>query len=870
MENTLPVSKNALPLLELRVVSRSFPGVAALTDVSFDLQPGEVHAVVGENGAGKSTLINLISGVLRPDGGTILLAGEPVELGNPVTARRHGIVTVHQEAEFFATLSVAENMALAVGLPRWGGVFVDRGAVARDARRVVTHLGEAIDVARSAGRLTVAQRHLVQVATAVEEQARIVILDEPTSALSAAESHWLFEQIERLRRAGVGIVYISHRQDEIFQLADRITVLRDGVRVWSGPKADVTPAQLVELMVGREGVNLASTRTTTSLAHAAPPRMAIRNLSSTDGRVCDVSFAVNAGEIVGLYGLVGAGRTELAHLLFGLATPPQGEVEIDGRTFRIRSTDEAVTAGIAYLPEDRLRQGICRDLSVRDNTVLATLARWQRGPLTSAARERAASAEQLAALGVRYRDLEQPIGDLSGGNQQKVVLARWLLTRPRVLVLDEPTRGVDVRSKAEIHRLLAECAADGCALLLISSDLPEVLAHSDRLLVFRDGQVAAEFLPNQCTPAEVARAALPPDAAPALATFKSRGLRATAGLPVSAKLEPGTTVNSLQTAAHSAKRVPRWRFSPSELGLAVAVAALAMALATTTDNFATADNLRGLATGAAVWTILALAAAPVIIAGGIDISIGAIFALAAAVGGLVMKLDGPPLAMVPAGIAAGLTVALTAGLTNASLALVGRLHPIVVTLGMMGVYRGLLVLLTGGETIHGMPAAFDAMANRRVAGVNGSMLVLLASIGAAHVWLTHTVAGRHLYAVGASNAAARVFGISRGRAWLVAFGGGGLLVGLAGLLQLAQDGSMQSVMGTGYELRAIAAAVIGGTAISGGRGSVIGVVLGAALLSLVSNALVLWQISRYHHDLVVGGLILAAVLWDLLWRKLEP
>jgi ABC-type sugar transport system ATPase subunit/ribose/xylose/arabinose/galactoside ABC-type transport system permease subunit len=783
---------NAHPLLELRGVSRSFPGVAALVDVSFDLRPGEVHAVVGENGAGKSTLINLVSGVLRPDSGTILLAGEPVELSSPVTARRHGIVTVHQEAEFFATLSVAENMALAVGLPRWGGVFVDRRAVARDARRVVTHLGEAIDVARPAGRLTVAQRHLVQVATAVEEQARIVILDEPTSALSAAESHWLFEQIERLRRAGVGIVYISHRQDEIFRLADRITVLRDGTRVWSGAKADVTPAQLVERMVGREGVDLAATRTKRAVKSAAPPRMAVRNLSSADGRVRDVSLAVHAGEIVGVYGLVGAGRTELAHLLFGLAAPSEGEIQIDGRAVHIRSTDDAVQAGIAYLPEDRLRQGICRDLSVRDNTVLATLARWQRGPLSSAARERGAATEQLATLGVRYRDLEQPVGDLSGGNQQKVVLARWLLIRPRVLVLDEPTRGVDVRSKAEIHRLLADCAAAGCALLLISSDLPEVLANSDRVLVFRDGQVAAEFRPNQCTPAEVARAALPPDAAPALTTVEPSELGATAGLPSSAKLE---------TAAHSTKRTPRRRFASSELGLAVAVAALAMALAATTENFATADNLRGLATGAAVWTILALAAAPVIIAGGIDISIGAIFALAAAVGGLVMQLDGPPLVMVPAGIAAGLTVALAAGLTNASLALVGRLHPIVVTLGMMGVYRGLLVQLTGGETIHGMPAAFDALANRRVAGVNGSMLVLLAAIGAAHLWLAHTVAGRHLYAVGASNAAARLFGISRGRAWLVAFGGGALLVGLAGLLQLAQDGSMQSVMGTGYEDR---------------------------------------------------------------------
>ncbi len=854
MSETTLSSPRSGPLLALHNVSRSFPGVAVLVDVSFDLAAGEVHAVVGENGAGKSTLINLISGVLRPDAGTISLAGEPIELGSPVDARRHGIVTVHQEAELFPTLSVAENMALAVGLPRWGKFFVDRRKVWRAARRVVAHLGEAIDVTRPASRLTVAQRHLVQVATAVEEQARIVILDEPTSALSAAESQWLFAQIKRLRGAGVGILYVSHRQDEIFRLADRITVLRDGRRVWSGPTAEVTPPQLVELMVGREATAADTAGHAPAMAglfsravsdRAAPPRLEVRQMSSADRRLQNASLTLQAGEIVGLYGLVGAGRTELAHLLFGLAAPSQGEVRIDGRAVRIRSTADAVQAGIAYLPEDRLRQGICRELSVRDNTVLATLDRWQLGPLTSTPRERIAAEQQLAALGVRYRSIEQPIGELSGGNQQKVVLGRWLLAQPRVLVLDEPTRGVDVRSKAEIHRLLAECAATGCALLLISSDLPEVLSNSDRVLVFRGGRVAGEFLPSDCTPAEVARAALPANAAPALLTESST------------------------EQASVARPKLRLRVPPSELGLAIAVAVLAMALATTADNFLTPNNLRGLATGAAVWTILALAAAPVIIAGGIDISIGAIFALAAAVGGLIMQLDAPPLVIVPGSIAAGLAVALAAGMTNASLALVGRLHPIVVTLGMMGVYRGLLVLLTGGQTIHELPPAFDALANARVMALNGSVLVLLATIAAAHVWLAHSVAGRHLYAVGSSNAAARLAGISRGRAWLVAFGGGAFLAGVAGLLQLAQDGSMQSVMGTGYELRAIAAAVIGGAAISGGRGSAIGVVLGAVLLSLVSNALVLWQISRYHHDLVVGGLILAAVLWDLLWRKLD-
>ncbi|MGD9647618.1 MAG: ATP-binding cassette domain-containing protein, partial [Pirellulales bacterium] len=630
--------------------------------------------------------------------------------------------------------------------------------------------------------------------------------------------------------------------------------LRDGRRVWGGPTADVTPSRLVEQMVGREmlgaestsrhGATGSSARTTRD--RAAPARLELRGLSSADDRVHDVSLKLNAGEIVGLYGLVGAGRTELAQLVFGLAAPSQGEILVDGRAVRIHSTADAVRAGITYLPEDRLRQGICRELSVRANTVLATLPRYERGPLASAARERFAAVEQLAALGVRYRAIEQSIGELSGGNQQKVVLGRWLLAKPRVLLLDEPTRGVDVRSKAEIHRLLAQCAAAGCALLLISSDLPEVLANSDRVLVLRDGRLAGEFLPSDCTPAEVARAALPANAAPTL-----------------------PLADSATDESSGSRRNAHWRVPPSEFGLAIAVAALATVLSVTAENFLTADNLRGLATGASVWTILALAAAPVIIAGGIDISIGAIFALAAAAGGVIMKLDAAPLVTVPAGIAAGLTVALAAGLTNATLSLVGRLHPIVVTLGMMGVYRGLLVLLTGGQTIHELPSSFDALANGRIAGINGSVLVLFATIAIAHLWLARSVAGRHLYAVGASNAAARLAGISRGRAWLVAFGGGGMLAGLAGLLQLAQDGSMQSVMGTGYELRAIAAAVIGGAAISGGRGSVVGVVLGALLLSLVSNALVLWQVSRYHHDLVVGGLILAAVLWDLLWRKLE-
>ena len=828
------------PRLELVEVTRRFPGVVALDRVSLDLYPGEVHALVGENGAGKSTLLNIISGVLTPDAGQFLFEGQGVVLKNPVAARRLGVVAVHQEAELFESLSLAENLALSYGLPtsRWG--TIRWGEVLESAQQATAATGESFDVRQPAGRLSVGHRHMAQVAAAVARRASVLVLDEPTSALSGAESNWLFGQIARLKEAGVSILYISHRQDEIFQLADRITVLRDGRRVWTGSVGETNRRALVEAMVGRAMTPSSTPREVlpTSPNRSAEVRLEALRVTDAQGRFREVSLKIHAGEIVGVYGLVGSGRSEFAQGLFGLRQVSSGSATVDGRAIPLGNPGAAVTAGLAYVPEDRLRQGVCRGLSVRENLLLTMLNQFKSIFLPLPKRERAIANREADQLGVRRRSVAQPIGQLSGGNQQKVVLGRWLLTQPRVLMLDEPTRGVDVAAKAEIHRLIRAQADAGTGVLMISSELPEVLEHADRIVVFSSGEVAGEFPAATATAADIAAAAMPID-------MKK---------PTSA-LKPSTRSTR-----------PRLR---SEWGLLLAIAALAGALSITSPAFATSSNIANLFTTASVTAILALGATMVIIAGGIDISVGALLALSAAVCGLVMKSPYAPGITIPLGILAGLGIGAAGGALNAALALIGRVHPIVVTLGMMTVYRGLLISLTGGNEIVGLPSAFDQLALGRFIGINGAIWTMLLAIVAVQLWLTYARYGRYQYAVGSSPTAARLAGISQGRVWLVSFAAGGVLAALAGIVELAKSGSMQSGLGTGYELQAIAAAVIGGTAVSGGRGSAWGTFLGAMLLSLVSNALVLWQVSRYHSGLVIGGLILAAVVLDRGWRRLE-
>ena len=475
-------------MLTVTHLSKSYSGVRALSDASIEVRAGEVHALVGENGAGKSTLVRILTGATPPDAGEIQVTGQRVSTFAPAEARRLGIVAIHQHPALFPDLSVAENLALGVESGRLLS-RVDWSARRAKARDALARVGADIDVDRDARSLSLPEQQLVEMARALSVQARLLILDEPTASLTPREVDRLFALLHELRRAGVAIIYISHRLEELPRLADRVTVLRDGRTVSTHQMADVDEAMLIRLMVGREVASVFPKREVA----IGTPVLEVEGLTSSEAGVRDVTFTVARGEIVGLAGLVGAGRTELARVLFGLARRDHGTVRVAGHRFDPRSPAEAIVGGVAYLPEDRRRHGVVLDLPVASNLTLAALDSVSRRGWLDAATERTTAARLVDALGVKTASLDTPVRLLSGGNQQKVALGRWLVRVPHVLVLDEPTQGVDVGAKAEIHRLIGDLAAQGLGVVLISSELPEILGISDRILVMRQGQIVARF-----------------------------------------------------------------------------------------------------------------------------------------------------------------------------------------------------------------------------------------------------------------------------------------------------------------------------------------------------------------------------------------
>jgi rhamnose transport system ATP-binding protein len=491
------------PLLRLIDVSKAFGGVRALRGVSFELLPGEVHALVGENGAGKSTLIKIVTGALQPDSGALEIGGEPVRDNDPLKARELGVAAIYQQPALFPDLTVAENIAVTLEPPgawrrvRWG----ERRARAKE---LLGRIGARIDPDAEARSLTMPEQQLVEIAKAIGADARAVIMDEPTASLSDREVENLFRVIRDLKARGVGVVYVSHRLDELPRIADRVTALRDGSLVGTRPVAGTTRADLIRMMVGRE------------LAAVFPKAdvpvgevvLEARRLGCRASGVSGVSLGVRAGEILGLAGLVGAGRTELARVLFGLTPADEGEILLRGEPVRIDSPAAAVALGIAYVPEDRRRHGVILDLPVSANATLAVLRKVSRGGFLSFRRERDLAADLVRKLGVKTPSVDEPAGNLSGGNQQKVALARWLAADPAVVILDEPTQGVDVGAKAEIHKLMGDLAAKGIAIIMISSELPEVLGMSDRIAVMHGGTVTGILGRSEATQEAILELAL--------------------------------------------------------------------------------------------------------------------------------------------------------------------------------------------------------------------------------------------------------------------------------------------------------------------------------------------------------------------------
>ncbi|NDV98825.1 sugar ABC transporter ATP-binding protein [Salipiger sp. PrR002] len=492
-------SADAAPVLRLEGITKTFPGVKALDGVTLELYPGQVTALVGENGAGKSTIVKTLTGIYQPDGGTITLGGAPVHFATAQDATAAGITAIHQETVLFDELSVAENIFIGHA-PRGRFGLIDWPKMRKAAQEILSRIDADLDPDMPLRELGIASKHLVAIARALSVDARVVIMDEPTAALSHKEIEELYELVERLRAEGRAILFISHKFDEIFRIADRYTVFRDGQHVGSGLISEVDEAELVRLMVGRSVDQIFPQR-----AHNVGDEV-LKVVGYAHPTEFDkINFTLRRGEILGFYGLVGAGRSEVMQALFGVTRPSKGAVRIDGQVRVIRSPAEAVENGIVYVPEDRGKQGAVIGLPIFQNVTLPSLAQTSRRGFLRLSQEFALAREYTERLDLRAAALDQDVGNLSGGNQQKVVIAKWLATQPKVIILDEPTKGIDIGSKAAVHGFMAELAAQGLSVIMVSSEIPEVLGMSDRVIVMREGLIAAELEGDALTPENLVR-----------------------------------------------------------------------------------------------------------------------------------------------------------------------------------------------------------------------------------------------------------------------------------------------------------------------------------------------------------------------------
>src|SRR5215217_499066 len=494
-------SDSGAPIVELRDAARSYGAVRALRDANLVLRAGEVRGLIGENGAGKSTLVKVLGGVVRRDAGDMRANGESVDFHSPHDARDAGIAVIYQEPTLFPDLSIAENVVMGYH-PRAALGRIDRGAMHRQVQALLDRLGVQLASDRPVRGLSIADQQIVEIAKALSFDARVLIMDEPTAALSGPEVERLFAVVRTLREHGAAVLFISHRLEEVFEICDTATVMRDGAVVHDARIADMTPDEMVRRMVGRE----LSAMFPKQDAAVGDSVLKVHRLTR-EGVFFDVSFEVRAGEIVALAGLVGAGRSEVARAIFGIDKPDAGHVEVGGRTLPPGRPLAAMRAGIGFVPEDRRQQGLVMDLSIARNATMTRTGALARGGLIGSGAENRLATEWATRLQLKFHRLEDPVGFLSGGNQQKVVLAKWLATQPKLLILDEPTRGIDVGTKSEVHRLMSELAGRGLAVLMISSELPEVLGMADRVLVMHEGRLSAEIGRNEANEENVIRAA---------------------------------------------------------------------------------------------------------------------------------------------------------------------------------------------------------------------------------------------------------------------------------------------------------------------------------------------------------------------------
>jgi rhamnose transport system ATP-binding protein len=851
LNDTNPGCSLEAPVIELRGITKRFGPVEVLSDVDLSLRAGRVHSLAGENGAGKSTLVKILGGIYQPDSGRILKDGMDTTILGAADARRQGIAVIHQHPAVFPDLSVAENVFVGRQPRRMGGI--DWAAMTGKAQELLSSLRVEIDVRVPVKMLSIAERQAIEIAKALSIDARVLVMDEPTSTISSREVERLFEIVERLKKQGVAILFISHFIDEILGLGDEVTILRSGKRIITTHTADLTPAQTVRHMIGTEPGAFFPKEDT----QIGKPILSVQGLSGA-GFVEDVSFEVRTGEILGFFGLVGAGRSEVAQMLFGITRPDRGEIRVGGHLVRPRSSRHAMRLGISFLPEDRHQQGLVLPFPIRANATLPVLRQLaNRLGVVDRAKETQIARDFAGRMRVVATGVEQLTNTLSGGNQQKVLLAKWLIPSPKVLILDEPTRGVDVGAKAEIHRIISHLAAQGLAVILISDDAREVIGMADRIIVFRSGHIAAES----------ARASFDREAILLAAAHTARDHDAS-NPPRAALTRPAEKTAALSHGSLRGfiGRLMRIR----ELGLVLALLIICLAVTMREPRFLQGANLEQVALSATLVCIVALGEALVIIARQIDLSVGAIVATSAFIS--AGWLEHHPNESILFVLLLGCAVGGALGVVNGLVVTAFRIPAIVATLGTLAMYRGGVIVLAAGRQISAtvLPDTYGDIARLHVAGV--PLLVWLTVLFTVGFGLAarFTRTGRNLYALGSNQESARFAGISEQRHIALVFILSGLLCGLVGVLWGSRFGTVDAVIAPDLHLQAISAVVVGGVSIFGGSGSVYGAALGAVIFAVLQNGVQLLGINRFWLQAVLGAtIVVTVVFYSQLARRAE-
>ena len=820
------VTRNVAVPVALVQATKAFGGTIALKDASFDLRSGEVLALLGENGAGKSTCVKLLAGVHSPTTGHVEVDGKHVVFHSPHDAQAAGIAVMHQHPGLFPDLSVAENIYLGhMPRDRFGGI--DNAAILAGARKVLATVGLDVPAETRLGTLRTSEQQLVEIARALSLDARVLIMDEPTAALSQREVERLFTVVADLRLHGVAMMFVGHRMDEIFRIADRIAVLRDGRLVGVKPRAELGRAAAIGMMVGRELTDLYPER-----RHATGALVLEARGLSRAGGFSGIDLKLHAGEVLGLGGLVGSGRTEIARVLFGIDQPDAGEILIDGEAVRFATARDAMDARIAYVSEDRMGQSLVMDFSILDNAVLPILDKAAPAGLYGTDRAIDLVADWLKRMKLRFSGYGQPVRELSGGNQQKVVLAKWLRTEPRVLILDEPTQGIDVGTKAEVHAMIANLAAQGMAIILISSEMPELIGMCDRIVVLREGHRMAEFARGEATQEKVLEAATKTDE----------------------RVDPAAHAERAEK-----KKGPLDFLKRREFGLLAAILAVAIPVTIINPRMVSAANLTAVSMDAALLVVAALAQMLVLITRNIDLSIAAVIGLSAYMAAsMVQAYPGLDIGI---GLATACAVGGVAGLINGLVVTRGRIPAIVVTLASMSIFRGFNSIWAAGDQISAdeVTQAWLDMTGLKIAGVPLIVVIAIVILCAGYVLLYRTATGRELFATGSNPDGARLIGIPVDRRILLAFGMAGLLGGLCGALWASRYATIDARVALGFELTVIASAVVGGVAIRGGSGTLLGIILGALTLLVIKNGLTLVRVDPLWLQGVYGLVILVAI-----------